>query len=562
MSTEGKRALIAAGRKIVFAGLILLIVWLILLVLRHAIPVNVVNQINTGRKIPVSRDSATWDWNKSIWTGHTVAQDINPRISLTMQLIGLTGLFSLIIAGITLSVGFFIRRFTEKPNWLARLRSILRVVLVSSSSSILILTFGPLSVGMMVIFHIYGWNWWLPANSSPLIYLAALCACILPAGLLTQTGHGELAKWPGNTPFRTLAYHGIIQLVIRLLRLIGIIIVVTLEIGIGSLLLQSTLSGDFPVVFGIIWIFVLIVVAAKLVANLLEIAYNYANKTLANIEQDKSESPLRFAIPQWWLIFSLALVVLIVLVAIIGPLLAPYGMNEIHLIDRLSPPSAKYLLGTDQLGRDIFSRLLYGIRIDVLIGIACAAVVTIAAAGWGMLAAYCGKMNNWTGDTLEDLVMLPKEIVCALPWLALIWLIISFNPLSMSTVFPAVICGLVMLPRAAGMVQEAYLSAPKGKSCLQGVLWSLPVVFLFATASVIIYFSAISYVGLGVPPGVPELGTMLSNEGRQYLFTAPRLGLWPAFCLSLIIFTFMMTGDALLERVGFRSKAVWSKTME
>jgi len=165
------------------------------------------------------------------------------------------------------------------------------------------------------------------------------------------------------------------------------------------------------------------VVAAKLVANLLEIAYNYANKTLANIEQDKSESPLRFAIPQWWLIFSLALVVLIVLVAIIGPLLAPYGMNEIHLIDRLSPPSAKYLLGTDQLGRDIFSRLLYGIRIDVLIGIACAAVVTIAAAGWGMLAAYCGKMNNWTGDTLEDLVMLPKEIVCALPWLALIWLI-------------------------------------------------------------------------------------------------------------------------------------------
>jgi peptide/nickel transport system permease protein len=304
------------------------------------------------------------------------------------------------------------------------------------------------------------------------------------------------------------------------------------------------------------------VVAAKLVANLLEIAYNYANKTPANVETVRSGSPLLFAIPKWWLIFLSALVVLIILVAVIGPLLAPYGMNEIHLIDRFSPPSAKYLLGTDQLGRDIFSRLLYAIRIDVLVGMACAAAVAIAAIIWGMLAAYCGKMNNWIGDTFEDLVMLPKEIVCALPWLALIWLIVSFNPLSMSTIFPAVICGLVMLPRAAGMVQEAYLSAPNGKGWLQGVLWSLPVVFLFATAGVVIYFSAISYAGLGVPPGVPELGSMLSNEGRQYLFTAPQLGLWPAFCLSFIILTFVMTGDALLERLGFRSKAIWSKTIE
>ena len=562
MSTEGKRALIAAGRKVVSSGLILIAVWLILLVLRHSIPASIINQMNAGLKNPISRDSATWDWNRSLWTHHPVSQDINPRISLTMQLIGLTGLFSLIIAGIALSVGFFIRRFTEKPNWLARLRSILRLVLVSSSSSILILTFGPLSIGMMVIFHIYGWNWWLPANSSPLIYLAALCACILPAGLLIQAGHGELVKWPENTPFGILAYHGIVKLLIRLFRLTGIIIVVTLEIGIGNLLLQSTLSGDFPVAFSIIWILVLIVVAAKLVANLLEIAYNYANKTPANVETVRSGSPLLFAIPKWWLIFLSALVVLIILVAVIGPLLAPYGMNEIHLIDRFSPPSAKYLLGTDQLGRDIFSRLLYAIRIDVLVGMACAAAVAIAAIIWGMLAAYCGKMNNWIGDTFEDLVMLPKEIVCALPWLALIWLIVSFNPLSMSTIFPAVICGLVMLPRAAGMVQEAYLSAPNGKGWLQGVLWSLPVVFLFATAGVVIYFSAISYAGLGVPPGVPELGSMLSNEGRQYLFTAPQLGLWPAFCLSFIILTFVMTGDALLERLGFRSKAIWSKTIE
>ena len=128
---------------------------------------------------------------------------------------------------------------------------------------------------------------------------------------------------------------------------------------------------------------------------------------------------------------------------------SPYGKNEIHLIDRLSPPSAKYLLGTDQLGRDIFSRLLYGISIDVLTGLACAAVVSIVAAGWGMLAAYCRKMNNWIGDTLEDLVMLPREIACALPWLALILLIMCLWQNSSIVMF-GVVCGLVMLPRAAG----------------------------------------------------------------------------------------------------------------
>jgi len=78
-------------------------------------------------------------------------------------------------------------------------------------------------------------------------------------------------------------------------------------------------------------------------------------------------------------------------------------MNQINLMDRLSSPSAKYLLGTDQLGRDLLKPpASYGIRIDMLIGLACAVVLSVVAAGWGTLAAYCRKMNNWLGDTLED----------------------------------------------------------------------------------------------------------------------------------------------------------------
>jgi hypothetical protein len=132
----------------------------------------------------------------------------------------------------------------------------------------------------------------------------------------------------------------------------------------------------------------------------------------------------------------------------------------------------------------------------------------------------------------------------------------------MSIVFVAFVSGLVILPRAAGMIQAAYHSSPDGKSWLRGLLWSIPTVFLFTTAGVIIYTTTISYLGFGVPPGVPELGSILSGEGRAYTQTAPWIVIWPGLSLTFIILVFVMTGDALLEWLGFRSKAVWSKTME
>ena len=561
MSTERQRVLMAAVRKVVFAGLILLVVWLILLALRGAIPSSAIDQINQQSSNPVSYNSAAWDWSRSLATGNPVSQAINPRLSLTMQLIGLTGLFSLVIAAIFLIIGFFIRRFTERPRWLARLRSIVRSVLVSFSSSALVLTLGPLSIGFMLLFNHFGWLWWMPENAPALIYLTALCASLLPAGLLIQAGHGEIAEWPEKTRFLTLAYHQVIKMIIRLFRMIGIIIVITLPIGLGELLINSTFMRDFPVVFGIAWIFVMMVVLVKMVAELLEIAYNYKYKPVLSAEEVKKESPLQFAIPKGWLIFSLALVALIILLAIIGPLLAPYGMNEIHLVDRLSPPSAKYLLGTDQLGRDILSRMLYAIRTDVLIGLGCAVVLSIIAAGWEILAAYCRKMNNRLGDTLEDVVMLPREIMCAFPWLVLLLLLMSLMA-DTSIILVAVIAGVVMAPHAIGMIQEGYRSAPNGTDWLQSVLKAIPVIFIFTTAGVIIYVSALSYLGAGVPPGTSELRSMLSDEGRKYIEQNPWIAIWPGLCLTFIITVFVMTGDALLERRGFRSKAFWSKTME
>jgi ABC-type dipeptide/oligopeptide/nickel transport system permease subunit len=169
-------------------------------------------------------------------------------------------------------------------------------------------------------------------------------------------------------------------------------------------------------------------------------------------------------------------------------------------------------------------------------------------------------MDDWLGDTLEDIVMLPRDVICACPWLVLLLLVMLLLD-DHSITYVALIVGLVMLPRTVGMIQEGYRSTRNGKTWLKNVLRSIPVVFVFTTAGVILYVSTITYMGFGISPGIAELG-MLVNTGNAYAQQAPCLVLRPIIILSVILLIWVMTGDALLERLGFRSKAVWSKTME
>ncbi len=245
----------------------------------------------------------------------------------------------------------------------------------------------------------------------------------------------------------------------------------------------------------------------------------------------------------------------------IGPNFAPYHWNEIMLQNRLSPPSPELLLGADNVGRDIFSRLLQGIRIDIQVGLMSAGIVVVIATGWAILAAYFKKANNWLGDTLEDIVMLPRDVICAFPWLVLLLLLMSI--VGPGLVQVVLVVGLVvLLPRAVGMLREAYSSPPVGRSWLYSVLWSVPVMFTFAVAGGILYTSTVSYLGFGVPPPSPELGSMLSGAGRQFMMEAPWMLLWPGILLAFLSFVWVMAGDALLERLGFRTKALWLKAVE
>jgi ABC-type dipeptide/oligopeptide/nickel transport system permease subunit len=328
---------------------------------------------------------------------------------------------------------------------------------------------------------------------------------------------------------------------------------------LGRDLIDNLGQFNYPVVFGITWVFVVITVVVKLIAELTEIAYRYFTQQTTLIEPVSEKPIVKYGIPQGWLIFSLVLCAFIIFLAVFGPLLAPNG-NQISLLNILQSPSAKHLLGTDELGRDILGRLLAGIRTDLLIGLACVVVVSVIAGGWAMLAAYYRRMDSWLGDSLEDIVMLPRDVICACPWLILLLLLMLLLD-DHSVIYVAFMVGLVMLPHAVGMIQEGYRSTRNGKTWLKNVLQSIPVVFIFTTAGVILYVSTITYMGFGISPGIAELG-MLVNTGNAYMQQAPWLVLRPIIILSVILLIWVMTGEALLERLGFRSKAVWSKTME
>ena len=459
------------------------------------------------------------------------------------------------MAAILLFLGVCISAVTKKPGWLVKFRGILRLVLVSTGVAIPLFV-----VGVFITVFILKHDSLQPQTS---FFGAAFYCSLLPAWLLVQTGDGILSNRAENSSFLKLTQQISVRLFIRLLKLVGLIIVANIitgwflsQQGLGLLLIQRLASRDFPVIFGIVWVLVIIVVLAKLAAELIEIAYNHFTGQTAVIEPAAEKPAVKNGIPKGWLMFSLVFCALFLFLAVFGPLLAPNAkMIDLHNI--LQPPSVQHLLGTDQLGRDIFSRLVAGSRTDIFIGLAVAAVVPIVAAGWAMLAANCRRMDSWWGDTLEDIVMLPRDIICAFPWLVLLLVLMSLMT-NRGSIFVALTTGLVILPRAAGMMQEAYRSPQQRINWRQIVLRVMPWVFVFTAAAVMLYISTISNFGFGMPPTIIELGN-LANSGSTFL---PQLVTAPLVVLSLILIVGVITGEALAERFGFHSGVFWSKMLE
>ena len=254
--------------------------------------------------------------------------------------------------------------------------------------------------------------------------------------------------------------------------------------------------------------------------------------------------------------FSGIIIVILLLVAIFADVLAPYSYKEIHLVDRLAGPSSQYLLGTDQAGRDLLSRLLFGARISVLVGVAATALNIV-------VAVLIGGTSGFLGGRLDLAVQRFVDAWMAFPGLLLLLTIMSIvgRGLPQIVVVLGIAGGIsgsrVMRSAVIGIKENDYFLAaqavgtPTSRILSHHVLPNImaPVIIVFSIniGGVIMSLASLGFLGYGLPPSIPDWGGMLSREGRRYMEQAPWLALWPGLCLTIVVYSFNMLGDALRD---------------
>ena len=250
------------------------------------------------------------------------------------------------------------------------------------------------------------------------------------------------------------------------------------------------------------------------------------------------------------------IIVILIFVAIFADALAPYGYDEIHAVDRLQGSSARYLLGTDQLGRDLLSRLIHGARNSLIVGLAATALNVVVAVLIGGTSGFIGGKLDLAAQRFVDALM-------AFPALLLLLTIMSIVGKGLPQII--VVLGITggigasRLIRGAviGIKENDYFLAakavgtPTSQILLRHVLPNIvpPVIIIFSIniGGVIISAAALSFLGFGLPPQIPDWGAMLSSEGRRYMEMAPRLALWPGLCLTIVVYSLNMFGDAMRD---------------
>jgi len=254
---------------------------------------------------------------------------------------------------------------------------------------------------------------------------------------------------------------------------------------------------------------------------------------------------------------SLGLLVIIItlLVAILGDVIAPYSGEQMHPLDRLQGPSVQYWLGTDEFGRDVFSRVLMGSRVSLLV-----AILSVAAALG--LGTTLGLMAGFYGGWWDGVSMRAMDIVFAFPAILLAIAIMAVLGTSLLNLVIAI--GIVYTPQFARVARAAALSVRSlefvdaaralglgnlriiHRHVIPNVLAPIIVQVSLSLSLAILSESALSFLGLGTQPPTPSWGNMLS-EGRQFLELAPWNAIFPGLAIMLVVLGFNLLVDGLRD---------------
>ena len=250
------------------------------------------------------------------------------------------------------------------------------------------------------------------------------------------------------------------------------------------------------------------------------------------------------------------IILLFIVVAIFADVLAPHDYRKRHLPDRLTSSSTQYLLGTDHLGRDLLSRLILGGRLSILIGLSITALSTV-------ISTLIGGTSGFIGGKFDIIVQRVVDAWIVFPGLLLLLTIMSI----VGPGIPQIILVLgisggiggsrVIRGAVIAIKENDYFLAAEAtgnrrvrtliRHVVPNIMPVIIIVFSISLGGHILSLASLSFLGFGLPPGSPDWGSLLSIEGRQYMEQAPWLALWPGLCLTLVVYSLNMFGDALRD---------------
>ena len=262
-------------------------------------------------------------------------------------------------------------------------------------------------------------------------------------------------------------------------------------------------------------------------------------------------------------LFCLFIMLALIFMGIFANFIAPYPLGEMDLAARLLPPSSSHLLGTNHLGEDVLSNIIYGARVSVIIGFSATALMTLVSLIIGGISGYLGGVVDMVIQRFVDAwISIPGMLILltmmSIMGPGIIQIIVAIGVpmgISGSRIIRSAVIGIrdnpyVDAARVAGTSTFNILL----KHIVPNIMPIIIISFTLHIGSVILMESSLSFLGFGVPPGVPSWGSMLSQEGRQYMLISPSLSIWPGLALALTVYAANMFGDALRDLLDPRLK--------
>lgn len=252
--------------------------------------------------------------------------------------------------------------------------------------------------------------------------------------------------------------------------------------------------------------------------------------------------------------FGIAVLLTLVFVGVLAPWLAQFSPTSINPLARMKPPSEQYFFGTDALGRDVFSRVMWGARISLVVGVAVPVVSVLLGVAIGMLAGYFRKVDMVVMRIMDGLMAIPNILLA-------IALMAAFRGGLLTVIIAIVIPEVprvVRLVRALtlGIRNQPYVEAAVAVGTrthnilflhiLPNLFAPLMVQATFIAASAIITEAVLSFLGVGIPPQIPSWGNIMA-DGRNYLSIAFHIILFPGIFLALAVLAVNMVGDGLRD---------------